>query len=204
MKNVYVLILSYSFSLIAMDTQEVNKEQTACFEWFDKNPLKAEAFKNLDAENSETLTKRVLYREHPQKVTAAIEQLATNFYNLNKKDTKTLPYTQEFTITSLLEIKKRFQSNQVSEPTDELSTRMWVFKTQLTTEEQSSVTKDNFIKNPQAADDTMQRHSVLLAQELAKRGFIGFEEIDKKSQEIYQNKMDDLKKIYAQNTQDLR
>lgn len=171
MKNVFlILLVSINISIYSMESSEdITSQEDECFLWFDGQiKAKTDAFKSLSLEDRKTYQDRLKYSEYPQEVTASLTNYAKKFYEILKQTNNQTMFDESFLASTLLKIRKTMQDNGIKKPTNITSARMFVFTNFLTKEEQQTVLEGNYIKNPHAAREAMEKCGKLFAEELVK------------------------------------
>ncbi len=177
----------------------VTEKERNCFQLFDsQKDLKIAAFNQLSPEDYDTITKNVQHSQHPEQVEKAIKNVAINFCALTKEENKPFPYSCDELEKSLLTMKIVMQKKEVQKPTDLVSARMYVFSQLLTQEEQASVLKENFQKNPDKTREVMVRYASLLADEVVKLNIIENNNEARQNfmNEIITKKMNEMTEFY--------
>ncbi len=218
MKNIALCALALLLSnngLVAMNVQEQKKEilikdatsneltpeESSCFKWFraQHEKLPVHPFQKLSEEDQSVFNKNLLYAKNPVEVTRSRNNYAEAFWALAQEaQVNRDGYDKDVLKRALLKTAINMQNQTTKEPTDEISAREYVFVKELNSSEKSTWMRDNFLANPQAAEPTIAKWSSAVAKTLAHLKLIEDtqEAKEKKSQELFNKKIDELKKAY--------
>lgn len=161
-------IVSASFAMEQRSELVLSAEEKACFEWFqDSEQYTTAACVKFSPDQTRALREgnaEELARVH----SVCMELIWQEFIEHNIE----LPYSKEFVSQTLLKKRKIVLKRKMTEPTDEMSARVYTFFIELTPRERASVKKNNYLQYPFMADVAMKKYGSLLAKQLARLGLI--------------------------------
>ena len=170
------------------ESQVLTADESTALQWFEQTKTAIGwGFKNLSTEDQAVFKQGVHYSDDQQILTRIMQHFVSGFCQ-QAAQTKTPLKYDESLISSIL-IKQQSY----------IAARMYVFSQLLTAAERSTIQRDNYLNNPEAALTVMTKSGILLAQELARLNLIPntMPDQEKAAQEFTQNKMDELKRAYA-------
>ncbi len=203
----YLLLLALAISnLVAMNSTEKNisfdeltTAEKNCYDWFAQQKKEfSSSYQKLSPEDIDVFNKQLRYTDHPEAVTRSRNNLVEIFYSQLEEVHVKPEYDKDMLKCTVLKMTKAMHNKSIETPTDLLSARMYVFSKMLTAQEQLTWSQENYLKNPQEAQKVVLKWSNLVAQEIAKLKLIENTEMakNKKSQELYEEKIALLKKTY--------
>lgn len=177
-----VLLLSSTTCLIAMNQQELKKQETIkdvstdqlteketeCYQWFlEKRKQVPSYIQKLSNQDRYIFNYRLSYNEHPE----AVEISRNNYVEAVYREAQELKvkleeYDKETVKKVVLKVAKIPQKPNPEKPTDEPSARRYAFSTLLTQKEQYTYLENNYRKNPEIAKQVALKWSNLVVEEL--------------------------------------
>jgi hypothetical protein len=209
-KKVLYCVGIMSFLMFSAENSNSNnvllsKQDSACFSWIEeKKKLINFKWSSLPQDAQDTFSERILHRDDPERVKKACESYATAFYEqlllyrTPAHEMLSIPYSRD-SIALLITKMTIIRQNNLAEPTDQLSARLFAFN-QLSEDEQRTFHKSSYLQNPQATKEAVQKLGNIFAEQLAKIGLIENNPAAKAKAalEHFSKKMEDLKREYEQ------
>ena len=183
---------SYLVSMTDNETITLSEEETACYNWY-KNYKRVtsvgELCANLTKEEREVFHQKMLYKDNPELVTRAINKYAVEF----GKNAYNFFYDAGVLSSALLKKRKMCPKNMGT-----ITQSLYVFSRLLPPEDQATIFRENYLREPGLAHQAVARLARSHAEEMAKLNLIEntWEAKAIKAQEFYQIKIAELEKAY--------
>lgn len=157
-----MLPVFFPFNLHPMFTSE----ESACVLWFEQEgKVKVAAMNKLSQEEQHHLGNSTTPKDKEQ----ALQQLAQHFCNTIESEKKTVKYQAPFLAAALIKSSNvRVIIGPLPEPTDELTTRIFLWRYSLGQGERSTATMSVYRTEPEKTKATLEKFGALLADQLIK------------------------------------